>query len=269
MTAYRVHLFSDPICPWCFIGWAHFLKARPKIPELAIVWRAYQLNPTMVLSGMRREAYLRRKFGMGYEHVLATMAAAGRDAGIEIDFDAIERTPNTVAAHLLVLAAQRESIGDLQQACMFQTIDLLFRAYFIEGKDIGDGAVLLAIAAEVGIPQTNPEIVQLRDWLEVSHAENESAMLPGDEAHSQPRMDFPPRIEADLQLARRLNLRGVPNWIMRKTATGEALGGDDPQAGVGEDILEEIVRSPQLFLSVGGARKAKEYPELFAELENS
>lgn len=144
----RLDILSDPICPWCMIGKARLdaaMALRPGHP-LVPAWHPFMLNPEMPAEGMDRRAYLEAKFG-GREaaaHVYARIDEAARDAGIEIDFAAIERTPSTVDAHRLIHWAGIEH----RQG---PVVDALFAAYFLEGRDIGDRDVLAAIAGAAGM----------------------------------------------------------------------------------------------------------------------
>ena len=144
----RLDIFSDPICPWCYIGKARLqraLEARPNHPFL-IQWHPFQLNPDMPADGMDRRAYLEAKFGSkeGAIQAYLPVANAAEDSGLEINLEAITRTPNTLNAHRLIHWAGLEE----KQNAM---VDRLFKAYFIEGKDLGDLEVLADLAAEAGM----------------------------------------------------------------------------------------------------------------------
>ena len=138
-----LHIFSDPICPWCYIGKARLdraLEARPQHP-LTIQWHPFQLNPDMPAGGMDRKAYLEGKFGgkEGAVRAYAPVVEHAEKSGAHINFDAIKKTPNTIDAHRLIHWAgieQRQSL----------VVDLLFKAYFVDGRDIGDQEVLADIA---------------------------------------------------------------------------------------------------------------------------
>jgi len=139
----KLDILSDPICPWCFIGKARLdaaLADRPDHP-FAIEYHPFQLNPDMPRDGMDRRAYLEAKFGgqEGAAEVYARIDAAARESGIEIDWGKIERTPNTLDAHRLIHWAGIEGR-------QIAVVSALFRAYFLEGRDIGDRDVLADIA---------------------------------------------------------------------------------------------------------------------------
>jgi len=140
-----IDIVSDAICPWCYIGKRRLEKALSLAPQtdLQIGWRPFQLNPEMPREGIDRKEYLRAKFGdpnKTYAHV----AAAGREAGIDFQFDKIQRTPNTILAHRLIRFSARQQKQDA-------VVEALFRAYFLEGKDIGDVETLVAVAASQGV----------------------------------------------------------------------------------------------------------------------
>ncbi len=144
----HLDIISDPICPWCFIGKTRLEKALAQYPApvFDIEWHPYMLNPDMPPEGVDRRAYLEQKFGgpQGAQAVYGQIADAARETGIEIDFDAIRRTPSTLDAHRLIHWAGIEGVQNA-------VVDGLFRAYFQQGKDISDPAVLSEIAAQAGM----------------------------------------------------------------------------------------------------------------------
>ncbi len=150
----KLDIISDPICPWCYIGKAHLDRALAKRPDhpFQIEWHPFQLNPTMPEAGMDRREYLETKFG-GKENairVYSRIAEAAEAAGLEIDFEAMQRTPNTVNAHRLIHWAGLEG----RQTAV---VSRLFKAYFVEGKDIGDRDTLLDIAEGCGLDRAMTE----------------------------------------------------------------------------------------------------------------
>lgn len=144
----KLDILSDPICPWCWIGKTRLdraLEARPDHP-FEIEWHPFQLNPDMPREGMDRRAYLEAKFG-GRENAVRIYAEVVRVAGEEgltLDLEAMTRTPNTIDAHRLIHWAGIEG----RQT---PVVSALFRAYFTEGRDIGDREVLCDIADGAGL----------------------------------------------------------------------------------------------------------------------
>lgn len=144
----KLDIISDPVCPWCYIGKTMFdqaLAQRPSHP-FTIEWHPFQLNPDMPHEGMDRRAYLEAKFGGkdGAVQAYLPVVARAEEVGLALDFEAITRTPNTLNAHRLIHWAGIEG----QQAAMVMA---LFRAYFEEGRDIGDLDVLADLADTVGM----------------------------------------------------------------------------------------------------------------------
>ena len=145
-----VTIYSDVICPWCYVGKRRFEAAltAPGMPrKLAISWRPFELNPDMPEGGMERSAYRAKKFGSEKSRQLdAQMTETGRDAGITFAFDKMKRTPNTRLAHRLIWHAEREG-AEAQNA----VVNRLFEGYFEQGLDIGQTEVLLNVAKEAGL----------------------------------------------------------------------------------------------------------------------
>lgn len=148
----KVDIISDTICPWCYIGEKKFEKAVALVKETRpdvtfdVRWRPFQLNPETPKEGVDRKASMKRKFGDG-DHAKAigrTIKAAGTEEGIAFNFEAQEKTPNTLDSHRLIRWS--ESAG-----CQPQVVEALFQAYFVVGRDIGDAKVLGDIAGACGM----------------------------------------------------------------------------------------------------------------------
>ena len=141
--AIKLDIMSDPICPWCYIGKAHLDRALESEPDhpFAIEWHPFQLNPDMPATGMDRRAYLEGKFGgkAGAIKAYAPVVEHAEKAGLKINFEAMQRTPNTLNAHRLIHWA---GIEGRQTAA----VSALFKAYFVDARDIGDTEVLSDIA---------------------------------------------------------------------------------------------------------------------------
>lgn len=145
----RIEIYSDVVCPWCYIGKRRLERALDQTRgalEARILWRPFQLNPTMPTAGMDRRVYLEAKFGgpAATSAIQERVAAVGAMEGIEFAFDRITRTPNTFDAHRLIWLAQREGRQD-------EVVEELFHAYFVEGLEIATLEGLLIPAARAGL----------------------------------------------------------------------------------------------------------------------
>ena len=142
----KLDIMSDPICPWCYIGKAHLDRALAAAPDhpFLIEWHPFQLNPDMPEGGMDRRAYLEGKFGGKKAAVkaYAPVVEHAEKAGLKINFEGMKRTPNTLNAHRLIHWA---GIEGRQTAAA----SALFKAYFVECRDIGDVEVLADIADSI------------------------------------------------------------------------------------------------------------------------
>jgi predicted DsbA family dithiol-disulfide isomerase len=150
----RIDVIFDTVCPWCFIGKHRFERALALRPEVRaeIRWRPFLLNPEMPAGGLDRHIYLERKFGSTYriQRILSAAQQAGEGDGIAFHFDAIQRTPNSVNSHRLIHFAADST----RQASV---VEAIFTAYFVNGQDIGDIAVLGRIAESCGLNRKEAE----------------------------------------------------------------------------------------------------------------
>jgi len=151
--ALTIDVVSDVVCPWCYLGEKRLEAALAEEPQpVSVRWRPYQLDPTIPEGGIDRAEYMERKFGRDgrLKAVHDQLVRLGAEVGISFAFDRIERAPNTLDAHRLIRWA---ASAGAQSA----VVDRLFRAYFAEGRDVGDRAVLLDIAAASGL---DPDLVE-------------------------------------------------------------------------------------------------------------
>ncbi|MQX36681.1 DsbA family oxidoreductase [Roseospira navarrensis] len=145
----RIDVMFDTVCPWCFVGKRRLTQAlarRPGVP-LDLRYHPFLLNPDMPVGGIDRAVYLARKFGGTHRarRVLEAVSMASQGTGARFNFSAIRRMPNSVGSHRLLRVATECDRTD-------ETLDAIFRAFFEEGRDIGDRAVLDDIAESVGLP---------------------------------------------------------------------------------------------------------------------
>jgi predicted DsbA family dithiol-disulfide isomerase len=147
--AFGVEVVSDVICPWCWVGKRRLEKAVALLgtdAKVIVTWRPFQLNPTMPKAGIDRNEYRRAKFGSleRSQELDARLKAVGGTEGIEFHLDRIKRTPNTSDAHRLIWLAQKHGKQDA-------VVESLFRAYFVDGVDVGEANNLVTIAGSSGI----------------------------------------------------------------------------------------------------------------------
>jgi predicted DsbA family dithiol-disulfide isomerase len=182
----QIDVISDTVCPWCFIGKRRLMRAMEQRPNIAfdVKWRPYRLDPTVPKGGMDRQAYMRAKFGddpMKIVEMHKLIAQEGAKEGIEFDFAAIARRPDTLDSHRLIRWAEATGVQD-------DVVERLFIAYFENGDDIGDVRVLSDIADLCGM-----------DGVEVAQ------MLESDTDITL--------VEREDEIAREMGVTGVPAMI--------------------------------------------------------
>lgn len=191
MIEITVDIVSDVMCPWCYVGKRRLEKALASVAEeirADVRWRPFQLDPTLPKQGIERRAYLENKFG-GPERARQTYAAireAGAEEGIPFAFDAISVSASTLDAHRLIRWAA--SAGHATQD---RLVEILFRMYFTEGRNIGDDETLLEAAREAGMDGAVVE-----------------ALLKGDADRAD--------VIEEIATAQRMGVTGVPCFILDK-----------------------------------------------------
>lgn len=206
----QIEVYSDVVCPWCFIGKRRLeraLETSGYAQQAHILWRPFQLNPTMPKEGMDRRVYLEAKFGGAEARRIMEerVAKAGEAEGIEFSFDRIARTPNTFDSHRLIWFAER-------QGCQDEIVEALFDSYFAKGREIGSLDSLAEIASGCGLGREEVE-----------------QFLAGDRAAQEVRTE-----EAT---GRRLGIRGVPYFVINGSI---AISGAQPL-----DIFESAFRQAE------------------------
>lgn len=155
----RIDIYSDLVCPWCFIGKRRLDRVLlgPVGEDIQLQWKPYQLYPNLPIEGVERAPYLRSRYGDAADpaHVPSRIASEALEEGIELNFAAMERLPNTQLGHRLMTYA-------LPFGVQHQLADLLFRYYFVEGRDVGEVQTLLGAAQAVGL-DTKGSANALRD----------------------------------------------------------------------------------------------------------
>ena len=148
-TPIQVDLVSDFVCPWCWLGNKQFLTAaKGAKPKPSLTFRPYMLDPTVPEGGQDYKAYMRAKFGSDskdrFKESRTHLETMGQQLGIEFNFSAITRRPNSLNAHRLLKWGQGQDLGP-------EIAEALFRAYHEQGQDIGDPDTLVDIATKAGL----------------------------------------------------------------------------------------------------------------------
>lgn len=208
--AVKLDILSDPICPWCYIGKAYLdraLEQRPNHP-FVVEWHPFQLNPEMPADGMDRRQYMEAKFGgkEGAVRAYTPVQQHAETAGLKINFEGIQKTPNTLNAHRLIHWAGLEG----KQTPI---VSALFKAYFVEGRDIGAAEVLADLADSAGMDAA----VVLR-------------LLSGDADVEE--------IQKRDQAARQMGVGSVPTFIVASQHAVPGAQGTDLWLKVIDEILE-------------------------------
>jgi predicted DsbA family dithiol-disulfide isomerase len=184
----RIDIVSDAICPWCYIGKRQLERALTILAQeglsFQVHWNPFQLNPDMPKAGRDRAAYRAAKFGSAEKAAALDQRITDAAAAVGLGFrtDLMTRTPNTIDAHRLIWFAGQRGVQDA-------VMEAVFKAYFIDGRDIGEPAVLADCAVAVGLQR-----------------QDVAGFLAGDLAASEMR-------EAD-QAARQAGVSGVPSFFL-------------------------------------------------------
>jgi len=200
--ALQIDVISDVVCPWCFIGKRKlaralelYAKRNPDAEPPQVAWHPYQLNPDLPEAGVDRRDYLERKFGGRSAEIYARISAVGAEVGIPFAFDKVARQPNTLAAHGLIALAGDAGLQDV-------LVEALFRAYFIDGRDLTANETLSAIACEAGLAREQVDACMT------------SALMRE-------------RVKAEDAQARRIGMEGVPFFLFNRRHA--VSGAQDPE----------------------------------------
>ena len=141
----QLDIYSDPICPWCYIGKIHLERALEtlNVNPFHIKWHPFQLNPEMPKDGMDRKKYLEQKFGSisGVASAYRPVIEHTKNFNIDLKLDKIQKTPNTMNAHRIINWAVLED-------CQNKIVSELFKAYFVNGLDLGNNTILAKLASK-------------------------------------------------------------------------------------------------------------------------
>jgi len=203
----HIDIFHDTVCPWCRIGKANLKQtiAQWDGEPITVSFHAFFLNPDMPLAGLPYRQHLEEKFAgrITLEEAFEAPRRAGAATGTTFNFEAIETSPNTLLSHRMITLVD----DHLREA----VIDAIYKAFFDEGKNIGDVDILLDIAGNVGA-----NVEQLRAQL-ASNAATDEVLL-------------------EVQVAQQRGITGVPFFIINQKY---AFSGAQPPDSIIE-VLKQV-----------------------------
>ncbi len=181
-----VEIYSDIACPWCYIGEKRFfraLSALPQADQVEVVFRPFQLDPTLSETPKPLVEQLREKFGPQLDATLRHTAATGKKDGVDLRFeDAV--SVNTLTAHRLL----RFALEHGGTAVQHEVADRLFEAHFTNGQNVADHDVLADIAEAAGLVRDDVLV-----YLSVGEGERE--------------------VRQEIAEAQQLGIRAVPTFV--------------------------------------------------------
>lgn len=181
----EVAVYSDLVCPWCYIGKRRLeqVLATPVGEGITVRWLPYQLYPNLPAEGIPRQRLLSARYGADADasQVPERIRAEAAEVGLEFDFAAIPRVPNTLNGHRLVERFHGAGQGAL--------MEILFRYYFQEGRDLGDPDVLVDAVGAAGL-----NVATARRLLESDELED--------------------AVRAEIRSARDNGISGVPSYLL-------------------------------------------------------
>jgi predicted DsbA family dithiol-disulfide isomerase len=208
----RIDLFHDTACPWCRIGKQHLEQALEQWQgePVEVHYRTFLLNPSMPPEGHEFLPFMDAKAGGrtppgGWFEAPRQM---GAKAGINFQFEKIERAPNTTLSHRLIAIAPSENKAAV--------VDGIYAAYFEHGQDIGRMEVLLEIASSKGLDKE-----EIRRQLESDAGEEQ--------------------VRADVEYAGEVGISGVPFFIVNQKY---AFSGAHPPESI-LNVLKEAAREAE------------------------
>lgn len=186
LAAVRIDIWSDVICPWCFLGHRRFATAIAELgaEHFEVRYRAFELDPRAPAEPRELRPVLERKYGPGaFDAMTERLVGLGSAEGIDYRFDLAQRV-NTFDAHRLLLWA-----GSAHPEAQARLVERTFRAYFSEGADVSDRSTLAGLVADAGLDRDDAVGV-LEDGA------------------------FADAVRADEAAARELGVTGVPAFVV-------------------------------------------------------
>ena len=207
----KIEIWSDIICPFCYIGKRQLETALAEFPneEFEIEWKSFQLDPTITSqSGKDVYTFLAERKGISVEQSVEMhkgVTERAKSVGLDYHFDKTIIS-NSLTAHRIIQFAKTKKLGDEME-------EIFFKAYFTEGRDLNDGPTLIELAAKAGLDQTQV--------LEVLKDENL----------------FLNNVHADIHEANQIGVQGVPFFVFDRKY---AVSGAQPVVTFVQTIMEGL-----------------------------
>ena len=214
----RIDVVSDVVCPWCYIGKRRLergiegtqLSGSVQVKNIEIIYRAYQLDPSVPDEGLDFQTYMENRFGTGYVSKFHQVEQAAQTEGLDFDFSALPKAINTLTLHRILTVALQDGIqAEVKEAFM--------KAYFVDRQDLTQEKILIEILEKYG-------------WA----AEKTIKIINSDVAKDE--------VKEEMNYYRQLGVTGVPFFIFNQKY---AVSGAQPTE-VFMEILEKVAKEMEV-----------------------
>jgi predicted DsbA family dithiol-disulfide isomerase len=219
----RIDVVSDVVCPWCYIGKRRLEKAiedtqssgNVQVKDIEIIYRSYQLDPSVPQAGMDFQTYMENRFGTGFVSKFHQVEQAGKTEGLNFDFSSLPKAINTFMLHRILTIALQDGIqSEVKEAFM--------KAYFVDRQDLTHENILVELLEKYG-------------W----SAEKTLGIINSDVATDE--------VKEEMNYYRQLGITGVPFFIFNQKY---AVSGAQP-AEVFAEILEKVTKEMEVEMVAG------------------
>lgn len=219
----RIDVVSDVVCPWCYIGKRRLEKAiedtqvsdNVQVKNTEIIYRAYQLDPSVPKEGLDFQTYMENRFGAGFTSKFHQVEQVAQMEGLDFDFASLPKAINTFTLHRILTIALQDGIqAEVKEAFM--------QAYFIDRQDLTQENILIKLLGKYG-------------WSAEKTIEIINSNIATDE------------VKEEMNYYRQLGVTGVPFFIFNQKY---AVSGAQPTA-VFMEILEKVSKEMEVEMVEG------------------
>ena len=219
----RIDVVSDVVCPWCYIGKRRLQKAiegtqitdNVQVKNIEVIYRSYQLDPSVPKEGMDFQTYMENRFGSGFVSKFHQVEQAAKTEGLDFDFSSLPKAINTFTLHRILTIALQDGIqAEVKEAFM--------KAYFIDKQDLTQENILIELLEKYG-------------W----SVEKTLEIINSDVATDE--------VKEEMNYYRQLGVTGVPFFIFNQKY---AISGAQP-VEVFVEILEKVSKEMSVEMMAG------------------